>query len=98
MSLSISAAAASVASPAQAAEQAKLNQMVAQYRSDLKNGSQQTLAALSRQIATAAQALGQTVVLPTASSTATSAAAAPPAPTAAASAVAAQTQALSLTV
>ena len=51
-------------------EQAKLNQLVAQYRSSLAGGSSQSLAALWKQISAEAKLLGQNVTLPTASTAA----------------------------
>jgi len=70
MSSSISTSLAPVNSPA-GAEQAKLNQLIAQYRSSLANGSSQSLVALGKQISSEAKLLGQNVILPTANATAT---------------------------
>jgi hypothetical protein len=86
MSISVSSADGATSSSSQAAEQAKLNQMMAQYRGELKTGSSQTLASLGKQISAEAKTLGQNVVLPTASNAA-STPATPPPPAAGGSAV-----------
>ena len=70
MSMSIATASAPVISQSQSTEQAKLNQLLAQYRADLKSGSSGSLASIGREITAQAKLLGQNVTLPSASASA----------------------------
>jgi hypothetical protein len=74
MSLSITSTAPPAQAPKAAAsggssqQQAQLDQLVTQYKTDIsRKASADVLASLARQIAVASKALGQTVVLPKAS-------------------------------